>query len=1697
MGFFNFVTNISTAINAVVSTIAAIVLFIPLLIKDVIFPPKKTTKTIIDPWTSCAASPVNRYMYEHECLYELEPNLDVCKTESDGSPVLKMEEVWVGKYEYVYVNSDGSGVTTDAFLAKKDASGYPLISISEYTGELVKRRLVSGDDPVMTITRLWMHVPKLDKDGKIIYKLDSNGNKIKKLNSDGNPVMGFFDEFDHPGFEFQPGYKYKKITKEMEVPDYSFTYDSQGRLANLRLDDNDNPVVNKEPDSDVDATVLRVVTYYEMKPCDVDCELADWTIPSLAEGTDEWDGRYELSQQSIPILDTDGNPVLNEFGNPTFSIGLQPDNSISGWGQCIKEDVLNEDGSVKYAAGTQNRSRLVKTAPHRGGATCPDTEEHRNCDVACEMTEWTPPGHLDEGYNKEDCNKDTGYITRTRSIKYNPMYDGKSCIDDNGEWDPACDMKLACDDISGTPADGDGITGSGSYPTGTFLYNSPCPVDCEVSTDWINDDGAECSEICGPGTIDQHKDILVTPKNGGAACPTGADMVGPQTCEILPCRDMGAQPFYLWTPWGNGDAGSFLRLGSTNSVTYIEVGPTPTHPVTWDESTGILNFVNVEDNSIVKHIGGLQQPGLTGKYLYYKADSSGLPLQYDAASGLFKINGVDKYLTAYNRLVEYDDTNQNMIDSLNYKQKPNLRFQDLVNNGNDISQIWFAYNFTKDPVDGTWSDWVASGSCDNETSDPYEQSRSCDGQAYGGAYCVADDDGLLLTKTEACPLCAIDHDDWVVSEPCKFDPQTGTYKDWLIRGTNTDLSSCAVQGKWSDTECAPMLGEYSDWNSTMPQTNITGGGAAVDKIVLYGDYQVKATINGVTSRLTLNKLELYNEVNDVVWSAPAGNWSSIGINFPRVVKTFDIGSFPMTTKVEFNGTGGNGYMEIWSGASKIKTVNFGMSGIAIALFPLVNTTTVVDATICDPNQSGDISWDRTCDGAQYVAGTLYSDADEVAGLGSSGQPRDPATYCAPDVDGLMKTTDCAPCNINDGVWVDESCKLNDDGKYYNRKVRNDPNCDVNMRWGDECAPIDQKGTYSAWTTCGTDGLRSRTFNQTVAAQFGGSMISIDGVAIYDGHVFVESCPFHCTWHQSTPGDCVPYAGKWYQRQIIDDAAAGPGAIPCTQDQTDECLPQHSEITYDAYGDCNPATGQQTRSFTETAPLYGGVNVSDPSHPMHDGHIISQDCLSHQSGTWSANDPIICDNTGKQTQTYTEEYPAWHGGTEEAPGGTGTTRTNLCDFECEYVPNLTADCVYNNEVGQWVNDYDVINEGKNGGDMCVVDGVQTYSSGGVIRDGLGICPPVYGEYSAWKGSNVAVSYTMYPTATVAIALVEFYDSNGIKIPTTGMSSITRGTSGFNGSNVLDGNKTATYYYKDRAPYELDVNFGTLRDIASIVIYPLTNTTSLTALQTFDHNITLSDDSVVNVDTSNAVLDAGNKRITIYIPGGTTSSSCDTKTSNSIMSTRTCTGSQYIPGSSLALDTSVCAPDDPARILEDGETDFIDYESCPPCDPNDPTATWTTDGVCVEFNPGDYRVRESRTDLVDPTVCDPSVLYNWGPAGVCEAPCDIPLDSYLGIALPWEYCSTFTATTCTSYSRTATIMFDYDTNKYMVASTYPMHNFYGPRELICGGSTATASWADKNDGDLEFGMRDGMLYLKYITSSGDIVFDQIVDPANVPP
>lgn len=238
--------------------------------------------------------------------------------------------------------------------------------------------------------------------------------------------------------------------------------------------------------------------------CPIDCVVSEWT--DWTNCTAECGGGFQRRNRSVQVYPDYGGA---ECGNVTERRECNTE-------QCPQACELSEWGawsqcSQECGGGEQTRNRTVLTEPAFGAPPCSNVSETRDCNtqkcpIHCEVGEWSE-------WTMCNVTCGGGAQSRTREIKQRPRFGGDAC--------PRLEEEQACN-------------------------TQECPFDCKVSewSGWSN-----CSEWCGTGMQERHRDILRYPAPKGAACPNVTEV---RKCELRPCPadcEVGA-----WSAWSECSA---------------------------------------------------------------------------------------------------------------------------------------------------------------------------------------------------------------------------------------------------------------------------------------------------------------------------------------------------------------------------------------------------------------------------------------------------------------------------------------------------------------------------------------------------------------------------------------------------------------------------------------------------------------------------------------------------------------------------------------------------------------------------------------------------------------------------------------------------------------------------------------------------------------------------------------------------------------------------------------------------------------------------------------------------------------------------------------------------------------------------------------------------------------------------------------
>lgn len=221
--------------------------------------------------------------------------------------------------------------------------------------------------------------------------------------------------------------------------------------------------------------------------CPIDCVVSEWS--DWTNCTAECGGGFQRRNRTVQVYPDYGGA---ECGNVT-------ERRECNTQQCPTECELSEWGawsqcSQECGGGEQTRNRTVLTEPAFGAPPCSNLTETRDCNtqkcpIHCEVGKWSE-------WTMCNVTCGGGSQSRTREIVQRPRFGGDAC--------PRLEEEQACN-------------------------TQECPFDCKVSqwSDWSN-----CSEWCGPGMQERHREILRYPSPKGSPCPNVTEV---QKCEVRPC----------------------------------------------------------------------------------------------------------------------------------------------------------------------------------------------------------------------------------------------------------------------------------------------------------------------------------------------------------------------------------------------------------------------------------------------------------------------------------------------------------------------------------------------------------------------------------------------------------------------------------------------------------------------------------------------------------------------------------------------------------------------------------------------------------------------------------------------------------------------------------------------------------------------------------------------------------------------------------------------------------------------------------------------------------------------------------------------------------------------------------------------------------------------------------------------------------
>lgn len=169
------------------------------------------------------------------------------------------------------------------------------------------------------------------------------------------------------------------------------------------------------------------------------------------------------------------------------------------WSQCTKA----------CGGGSRLRTRAVTQAAQNGGASCPELEENKACNIQpcaptkdCTVSQWS-------AFGKCSARCGGGTNSRSRTVVKKPEKGGRGC--------PDLTEQRPCNTHS-------------------------CAVDCQVGKwgDWT-----VCSKKCGGGSQKRKRGVGVKAENNGKACPALSEE---RSCNTQACGN--DCKLTQWTQWG-------------------------------------------------------------------------------------------------------------------------------------------------------------------------------------------------------------------------------------------------------------------------------------------------------------------------------------------------------------------------------------------------------------------------------------------------------------------------------------------------------------------------------------------------------------------------------------------------------------------------------------------------------------------------------------------------------------------------------------------------------------------------------------------------------------------------------------------------------------------------------------------------------------------------------------------------------------------------------------------------------------------------------------------------------------------------------------------------------------------------------------------------------------------------------------------
>jgi hypothetical protein len=163
-------------------------------------------------------------------------------------------------------------------------------------------------------------------------------------------------------------------------------------------------------------------------------------------------------------------------------------------------DVANSCNQDPDRPGKKKQTRTIKTERQNNGAVCPTDTQYQNCDVDCEMNNWTDaPIVIRTGSNTtyfaNSCNKfpnRPGKKKQTRTVKTEHQNNGTVCPTDTTRYSN-CDVDCVVSNFGAWSAcEYDDETGN-TYKYSTRTVTTPAQNDGLACPSWMRMK-MECSE---------------------------------------------------------------------------------------------------------------------------------------------------------------------------------------------------------------------------------------------------------------------------------------------------------------------------------------------------------------------------------------------------------------------------------------------------------------------------------------------------------------------------------------------------------------------------------------------------------------------------------------------------------------------------------------------------------------------------------------------------------------------------------------------------------------------------------------------------------------------------------------------------------------------------------------------------------------------------------------------------------------------------------------------------------------------------------------------------------------------------------------------------------------------------------------------------------------------------------------------------